>query len=356
MDRREFLRTGGAAAATVTTASAVGSAVAAHPAPHIGTNLRELRLAMPWAESFAGPADQALRLARDIAERSEGRIRLVPAFEVADAQAAVRDGAADIFFANGHEHTRAHAGFAFFAGLPGTHGLAPEHLRLWIDEGGGEALWDELAAERGFKPLLASHTGSRSYLFASEMIDAMPDLAGRQIVIDGLGRDVARGLGLEPFDIRPAQVATALAGGKILAAECGGAIASYALGLPRTAAFQAGTSINTTGNAITLGISRTYWEHLTAADQQIFRACAAAEFARSLAEESAHRDLLQPRAQADRVWPITTELTHTIGRITDAVVAHATGTDQTTRRIGSSYSAFKRLLGSSATPSSSPIA
>jgi TRAP-type mannitol/chloroaromatic compound transport system substrate-binding protein len=347
MDRREFLTIGGAAAAATAAGSTVAAPDSAQPMPYLGKNLRELRLAMPWSDGFAGPADQALRLARDVAERSDGRIRLQPSFEVGEPLAAVARGGADLFFASAHDQTAMHSGFAFFGGLPGEQGLPPDDLRAWIDLGGGEGLWDGFAAEFGFKPLLAGHTGPHSLFLANATIESMGALAGRKVVVGGLGADVARGLGLAPEHVPPSRVATLLADATILGAECGGAIASYALGLPPVAPYWAGASISPFGAAISLGVRRTLWEQMSRADQDVFRAAAAAEFARSVAEEEAHRTLVHPTPPADRVWPIAAELIHAVRRIADAVVAHAAGSDDATRRIGMSYAAFRRLAGAS---------
>ena len=90
MDRREFLKSTGAAAAAATTATAaVETAIAA---PAVSKGLHELRLAMPWTDGVAGPADQAHRLGQRITTMSEGRIRVVPSFGVANGLAAVRAG------------------------------------------------------------------------------------------------------------------------------------------------------------------------------------------------------------------------------------------------------------------------
>ena len=236
---------------------------------------------------------------------SEGRIRVVPSFGVVNGLAALRSGEADLYFASEHDNLEAHRGLAYFAGLPGDHGLNPQHLQTWIGLGGGQVLWDELAADLGVKPMLAAHTGSRSYLLATERVDAMSALAGRKAHVQGLARDVARGLGLEPVSVAPAHLAEAMRTGDVLAAECGGAITSYALGLHAAAPYWAGTSINRHGAALSLGISRALWDRLGAADQAMFAAAASAEFQLSLAEEEAHRRCSIPSLRPTKhgPWP-----------------------------------------------------
>ena len=340
MDRREFLKSTGAAAAAATTVTTAAETALATPA--VTRGLTELRLAMPWTDGVAGPADQAHRLGQRIAAMSDGRIRVVPSFGVANGLAAVRAGASELYFASEHDNLDAHRGLAYFAGLPGDRGLNPQHLQTWIGLGGGQALWDELAADFGIKAMLASHTGSRSYLLATERIDAMSALAGRKAHVHGLARDVARGLGLEPVSVAPARLAISMGNGDLLAAECGGAITSYSLGLYAVAPYSAGTSINQNGSALSLGINRALWNRLGAADQAMLAAAASAEFQLSLAEEEAHRQMLYPEPPAARTWPLASELSHAIRRVADAVVAHAAGANTQTRRINDSYAAFRR--------------
>lgn len=346
MDRREFLKsTSAAAAATAVAATGtVAEATTSSPSAVVG-NARELRLAIAGNDGVAGMADWAHRLARSIDELSCGRLRVTPTFGIADVAAAVRGGDADLCFDTANGLLDVHRGIAYFAGLPGDQGLTPRELQTWIAVGGGQGLWDDLAADAGLKPLLAAHTGARTLMLATSRIDAMGALSGLRAHVDGLGRDVARGLGMDVVALAPAQLASAMHEGSLQVAEFGGAIASYALGLPATASYWTGTSINQNGTAMVLGISRALWESLGAAEQAMLASAASSEYHLSLAEEDAHRHLLYPAPAADRVWPIAAELTHAIQRVAAAVVAHTAGTDARSRRIADSYAAFKRSTG-----------
>ena len=117
----------------------------------------------------------------------------------------------------------------------------------------------------------------------------MGELAGGKVAVSGLARDVVRGFGLEPVATPVAHVADALTRGELVAAECGGAITSYALGLLRAASCSAGTSVNRHGSAVSLGIRRSLWDRLPASDQALFAAAAAAEFELALADRPSCR-------------------------------------------------------------------
>jgi TRAP-type mannitol/chloroaromatic compound transport system substrate-binding protein len=352
MDRREFLKSTGAAAAAATAATTAMAevATAATPssngvaAPALASGVIDLRLAIAWPDAVAGPADQARRLGQRLAAMSGGRYRIAFLPGIDNGLAAVRAGEADLYYASEHDHLGAHRALAYFAGLPGDRGIAARQLSAWMLVGGGQQLWDELAGELGVKAMLAGHTGERPCFVASRRVGDMSGLAGEKVAVAGLAREVVRGFGLDPIGIPRARVADALARGELLAAECGGAIASHALGLFGAAKSSAAASVNRHGSAVSLGLRRSLWDSLPASDQAIFAAAAAAEYQLALAEEEAHRHLLCPASLADNAWPVARELARTILRVADAVVAHVAASDVQAQRINAGYVAFRRAL------------
>ncbi|HEX9881653.1 MAG TPA: hypothetical protein VGA65_04010 [Hyphomicrobium sp.] len=352
MDRRAFLKTTGAAAAAATAAGAASAAAderkladrAEVAAPAVATGLRELRLAMAWPDSVAGPADQAHRLAQRIAALSGGRYRIVVVPGADNGLASVRAGEADLYYGSEHDHLDQHRALAYFAGLPGERGIAARHLTAWMLVGGGQSLWDELAGDFGIKAMLAGHSGDQSRFLATRRVEAMSALAGEKVSVTGLARDVVRGFGLEPVTVAAADLAGAMASGGILAAEWGGALTSHSLGLTAAAPYAVGASINRHGSALSLGMRRTAWDRLGSADQAIFSAAAEAELQLALAEDEAHRRLLAPQASADRTWPLAHELHRSICRVADAVVAQVAASDGHAQRINAGYTAFRRLM------------
>lgn len=347
MDRRSFLKTTSAAAAAATTATAATAETieqtATNPSPAVAKGVKELRLAMPWSDSVTGFADQARRLAQRIEAMSEGRYRFTFAHGVTNGLSAVQRGEADLYHDSAHDHLHAHRALAFFTGLPGDRGIAPQHLMSWLLVGGGQTLWDDLAGDFNVKPMVAGHTGANAHFLATRRVDTMSELAGEKVSVMGLARDVVHGFGLEPVAINSTDVAGALSRGEILAAEWGGAIVSHSLGLTSAAPYAVGTSVNRHGTALSLGLRRSLWDGLSAADQAIFTAAAAAELQLALAEEETHRKMLYPGAAARRIWPLASDLERAISRVSDAVVAHVAASDAQAQRINASYVAFRRL-------------
>lgn len=303
---------------------------------------------MSWPDAASGPADQAHRLGQRIAALSEGRYRITITAGAGNGLDAVRAGEADLYFASEHDHLEAHRALSYFAGLPGDRGIAPRQLVNWMLVGGGQALWDDLAADFGVKAMLAGHSGQALFC-AHERIDTMSALQARKVSVLGLGVDVARGLGLEPVAVPAAGLADAMERGDILAAEWGGAITNLALGLRPVAPFAVGTSINRHGSALSLGMRRALWEGLSRGDQALIESAAAAELQLSLAEEEAHRHLLAPAPSAAATWPIAADLERAISRVADAVVAHVAASDSRAQRINAGYAAFRNAVLASET-------
>lgn len=350
MHRRAFLKSTGAAAASATAGVSAISPAAADTAvaPHACSHKRRLRLALAWADDIAGPGEQAVRLARRIERATDGRLELRVTTTPARGIEALAADAADLVHGTELRHVDAQAAFGFFGGLPGAAGLAPHDLDAWIGVGGGQELWDDLAGAFGIKPLLVGHLGERPALWSAAPIEGLADLAGRRVHALGLAQDVLRGAGAEPVALPEERIAEALARGDIAAAECGGALASLALGVPRVAKHVAGFSLSSAGTALSLAIRRGVWDDLGASDQTIITACTAEALRLSLAETRAHEALVRTTLAARygvRFARPNPSAAAAIARLADAVVADLAGRDDRAARISASYMAFRTAIG-----------
>lgn len=353
MDRRDFLKTtGGAAAAVATSAGATmaaagtdaKSSVAAAPAVHSAT--KELRVAFNWPDNGRGFADSARRLARRIELATGQRYRFKFIATGKTGIEAVRSGEADAYHASEHDNLDLHRGFAYFAGLPGFNGLRASALDAWMLAGGGQTLWDELAAEHGVKALLAGHTGRSTGLWGARPMTSLADFTGAKVWAMGLARDVVRGIGADASTHAAPDLSRALGANEVAAAEAGGAVASYGLGILERAPHALGASINRNGTALSLGFARPVWDAMSAGDQAIITAVAASELHTAIAEEKAHRQLLLAHFQQTKTEPpASSELANAIARVADGVVAHLAALDTRTQRINASYVAFRRAIG-----------
>lgn len=342
MDRREFLITTGGAAVAATSpiaAHATDSGAATQTVHETGA--RVLRLSMPWADTPQGPADSLRRLVRRFESMTEGRYRVEI---LVQDQGFAAD--ADLVHGAAHDFAGLHPAFAYFAGLPGSSGLGAQDFAHWISVGGGQMLWDDLAGQHGWKPLLVGHSGDAPPLWSRQAIGGLGDLAGQRISAPGLGADVARALGAEAVSVGPGDIAAAIQDGRVFAAETG-LMTSLASGVARTAHFATGTGLNGRGTALSLHVRLSVWESLPEHDRAILTAAAVEEYQASLAEARAHEYVARRALAASfgitfAPWP--SDVAEAIDRVAEATIAHVAGQNALAARIDQSYMAFRSAL------------
>jgi TRAP-type mannitol/chloroaromatic compound transport system substrate-binding protein len=343
MDRRGFLKTTGAAAVAAGTAPAVsaraasGNAEAAQTKPAVLTGAR--RLAMVSASWCDLPGSGAERLARRIETAAGGRYRIEIVESGVDA---------DLTYGGTKRYADLHPAFAFFSGLPFASGLDVPALQAWLVVGGGQILWDDLAAQYGFKPLVAGHTGASTGLWSSIRLEDPRDLRGARVQAEGLAADVLRARGATVASIPPAELKRALANGDLQAAEWLGPLAAVSPDLQPLAQRVYAPGLNQHGLLLSLAVRRGTWDEMSAADQAVFEACAAEEYRLSLAEAQGHA-LIVSLAAGPAKWPVRSdplppslagELQQTAHEIVESIGA----ADPAARRISDSYRAFRNLV------------
>lgn len=336
MDRRDFLRTTGAAAVAAGAASRASAANAECPAaPAIHTGARRLLLAPAWPAGL--PGCDATRLGRRIEAATERRLHIEVAPPGADPDLSLA----------GASHP-GHPAFAFFAGLPGAQGLDASLAYAWLAFGGGQMLWDELAAGFDFKPLVAGHTGASDGVWSSTRLDHTADLSGLTLHVSGLAGAVVRALGATPVELAPDGVRTALAHGRIAAVEWLGPLAAVAPDLAPLAERLYAPGVNRAGLMLSLNVRKALWDGLNAADQTILESCAAQEHQLSLAEGRIHA-LVARQIAATSKWPVrlafAPEVAAALEQAAAGVVEDIAGIDAQSRRVHDSYQAFRHLVG-----------
>jgi TRAP-type mannitol/chloroaromatic compound transport system substrate-binding protein len=288
------------------------------------------------------PADLAglgpERLARRIETATDGRFRL----EVTRGHPSP-----DMAYGLAGRHAHFHPGFAFFAGLPLALGLEAGDQQAWLAVGGGQMLWDELAAGFGFKPLIAGHTGPSAGVWASARLETPADLAGAALHLEGLAADAAERLGAACMVLPPQEIRAALGAGRIRAAEWLGPLAAVSPNLQPLAQRLYEPGLHRAGMTLSLDVRRPVWEAMSAADQTIIEACASQEYQLSLAEARAHA-LIAAQVAAPAKWPLRLALPEAVVDALETALAEVVegiaGSDPAGRRIHDSYQAFRQLL------------
>ena len=266
MDRRDFLKVGGAAAVT---AGGAGAATA-QSAPAILPGATELRLASPDLPDVPGFGPD--RLARRIELATGGRYRITA---TADASAA------DLVFGNVNRQRDRHPAFAFFAGLPlGSGSRCGEATRpgspsaaarccgtTWPASSGSSRWWQAT-------PDQAAASGPPAAWKPSS------DLTGARMHVDGLAADVVRALGATPVHLA---IDDLRAGWPRAASTRPSCWRRWFWRRPTCSRWPSASTAPASMLAaplLSLDVRREVWDRLGAADQAIFEACAAEAYAR----------------------------------------------------------------------------
>jgi len=218
--------------------TAAGAAALAAPALAQGQATLEWKLVTSWPKNLPGPGVTAQRIADRIQLMSGGRLRvrlfaageLVPALGVFDAVSA---GTAQMahtasFFWQGKVPAS-----VYFTAVP--FGLLPHEHIAWIEQGGGQDLWDELYAPFGVKPVMAGNTGVQMGGWFKREVNGLNDLKGLKIRMPGLGGEVMRRLGATPVSLPPGELFQALQSGVLDATEFLGPWSDRAMGFQKVA-------------------------------------------------------------------------------------------------------------------------
>ena len=332
-------------------ASAVaGTAALAAPALAQEKATIEWKLVTSWPKNLPGPGVTAQRIVDQVGKMSGGHFRirlyaageLVPPLEVFDAVAA---GTAQMahtasFFWQGKIPAS-----VYFTAIP--FGLLPHEHITWIEQGGGQELWDDLYAPFGLKPVMAGNTGVQMGGWYKKEINGLDDLKGLKIRMPGLGGEVMRRLGATPVSLPPGELFQALQSGVLDATEFLGPWSDRAMGFQKVAKSYYSPGFhepNGTGEAI---FNQVALEGLPEELRTIVLEACRAENGRALAEsdwENAGSLKLLQEEDGVTVRPYPDEVLVALRDTAAVVLAETAEKDSLSKRIYESHSAARERL------------
>lgn len=282
MDRRKFLRTGAigstALLAGCDCAERCGT-VGTAKTSSTGIRSRELKMVTTWPKNFPGLGDAAEQTAQFITEMSGGALRvrifaaneLVGAFESFDA---VSGGSADLYHAADYYWTGKSRAYPFFTAVP--FGMTAIEQMGWVEVGGGQELWDELAAPFNIKPFCAGNTGHQLGGWFKKEINTLDDLVGLKIRMPGIGGEVMRRSGAAATSIPGGELYQSLQSGAIDATEWVGPWNDIAFGFYREAKYYYWPGFHEPGAQLSIGMNLDVWNDMTLQERSIIQNAARA--------------------------------------------------------------------------------
>ncbi|MEM9601593.1 MAG: TRAP transporter substrate-binding protein [Pseudomonadota bacterium] len=274
MKRRDFIKTGGIAAATA------GGVITGAPA--IASDVREMTIVSTWPRDFPGLGISAQRLAARITELSQGKIKTnyfaagerVGAFDSFDE---VAGGNSEAYIAADYYWRGKHPAFAYFTSVP--FGMTNWEWNAWIKFGGGQALWDKVSGEFGLKALACGATGTQMGGWFNKEINEADDFKGLKMRIPGLGGDVLAKLGASTVSLPGGQIYENLVSGAIEATEWVGPYNDYFMKFYEAAKFYYGAGMHEPGGGLAFGMNKSWWEGLSSWEQAVITAACMEEHA-----------------------------------------------------------------------------
>jgi len=278
--RRKLLK--GGALATVAAA-----ATSTFATPSIAAGHKKMVIVSTWPRDFPGLGTGAQRLAKRINDMSDGRIEVeyfaakerVGAFDSFDE---VASGNSQAYHAADYYWKGKHPGWNYFTSVP--FGLSYTEINAWIRFGGGQQLWDELAADFGLKCVMAGNTGCQMGGWFNKEINSPDDFKGLKMRIPGLGGDVMAKLGASPVSLPGGQIYENLVSGAIDATEWVGPWNDRFMKFYEAAKYYYYPGMHEPGSMLALGMNKKWWDGLSKTDQLIIEGSAAWENDMMMAE------------------------------------------------------------------------
>ena len=143
--------------------------------------------------------------------------------------------------------------------------------------GGGQELWDELAAGFNLKPFVGPSTGTQMGGWYRKQINVLDDFKGLKFRMPGIGGEVLRHLGVAVVNLPVAEIFPALQSGAIDASEWVGPWHDLAFGFYKITKNYYYPGFHEPGTCASFGINKTLWDSLPTDQQLVIQAIIEAE-------------------------------------------------------------------------------
>ena len=353
INRRQMMRGGTLGAAGMVAACDCGDYSKLNqtgPATAANTTQRALKMVTTWPKDFPGLGTMAERVAEFITVMSGGAMtvtvysagELVPALESFDA---VANGSADIYHGAEYYWTGKSKAYPFFTAVP--FGMTATEIAAWTEFGGGQELWDELAARFNIKPFAAGNTGHQLGGWYKREINSLDDIRGLKVRMPGLGGEVLRRLGGSAVTISGGEIYQALQSGAIDGTEWVGPWNDLAFGFYREAQYYYWPGFHEPGAQLGVGVNLDLWNGMSAQEHAIIRAACHQANHLSVAEYGhfnsiALNELIENHNVQLRRFP--EDVMTAAATVTKDILEDVAQTDDLSRRI---FESFKKSLAGS---------
>lgn len=289
MDRRDFITTGLAAAASVAVSGCNDSNHVAidyskHPQVsvdgqknvYVNKNKKTIiTLATSWPAHFPIMGTGVERFAQKVKGASGGSLEiklfpkntLVPALAVFDAAS---NGQIDAFHSGPYYWKGKNSSFSLFSGIP--FGFTAEEINSWMLFGDGLTLWRQQYDKYNLYPLLGGNTNIQMGGWFRKKINSLKDMQGLKMRIPGLGGEVFTKMGVNTVLLPAGEIYTSLERGVIDATEWVGPALDMKMGFYKVAPYYY-SGWHEPGSILELTFNKQSWNKLASEHKAIIDLC-----------------------------------------------------------------------------------
>ncbi|MBF95735.1 MAG: Monocarboxylate 2-oxoacid-binding periplasmic protein [Alphaproteobacteria bacterium MarineAlpha9_Bin4] len=247
----------------------------------------KLKMATSFPRNLPGADIPAQRLAKKIKKMSQGKIdilhyaagEIVPAFEVFDA---VREKIVDCAYTAPQYWISKHKAIPFFCCIPG--GMTSKEIFVWLTEGKGQNLWDELYKKFNLKGFPAGDTGTTMGGWFNKKINSVQDFKGLKMRMPGLGAEVINRMGAISVNLSGGEVINSLKLGVLDAAEWAGPWPDMTMGFHKVAKYYYGPGIHEPSTLCEFMINNELWNSFPLEYKEIIKNASYANYIEVVSE------------------------------------------------------------------------
>ncbi|MFM1895100.1 MAG: hypothetical protein RLZZ385_174 [Pseudomonadota bacterium] len=299
-----------------------------------------------WPKNLPALGTSPELFAQQVETMSNGRMRirvyganeLVGGLEVFDA---VSRGTAEIGHSGAYYWQGKIAATPFFSSIP--FGLTGTEMNAWLAYGGGNELWRELYAPFNLIPVRGGQSGTQMFGWFNKEINSLSDLQGMKMRIPSLGGEVFARAGGVPVTMQVSDVFTALETGALDATEFVSPYNDLAAGYHTVAKYYYYPGWHEPGSSLETVFNKSAFEALPADLQEILLTAAEVMNQRIYDELTArNNEALQTLVNeyGVEVRRLPDDVLREFRRISTDVVRELAQTDDSTRKVYESWSAF----------------
>lgn len=346
MERRDFLKSAGVAAAGAVAATALSA-----PSIMASEKTYNWKMVTTWPPNLPILQTGAERFAKRLQEATNGRIKiqvfaageLAPAMGVFDA---VSDGTVEVGSGAAYYWPGKVPAAQWFSSVP--FGLNAQGINAWFYSGGGLKLWEEVYAPFNVVPRPQGNTGVQMGGWFRKEMKTLADFKGLKMRIPGLGGKVIAKAGAAVTLMAAGELFTSLERGVIDALEWVGPLHDLRMGFYKAAKYYYYPGWHEPGTCLEVIFNKKAYDSLSKDLQVIVDAIAMETNLWSLSEfEAGNGAALEELITVHKVMfkEFPPDMMNSLRKLAGEVLEEEAAKDAMSKKVHEAFKKFKKQVG-----------